>query len=248
MSYLVRLEVFEGPFDLLLDLIDKEKVDIWDIPIATITAGYLEYLHQMKQLDLAVSAEFLVMAATLLQIKAKMLLPPEPQLSDTLDDEEGEDPRDKLVEQLLTYKFYKEAARTLQEKGEGGFGVYPRGWQGENLPKVPVYTNPVGDLTLEDLVNLFEQVLEAACDQRKTTEIKRRVSVKERIGEIKTRLQEERRLAFSQLLDGAGVWDIIVTFLAVLELIKLREIRGKQGIDFGEIYIEALAWDKEVVS
>ena len=125
MGYLVKLEVFEGQFDLLLSLIEQAEIDIMDIPIAQITEDYLEYLRQMQELDLVVSGDFLVMAATLLQIKAKMLLPKKPKTGDSDDIEEEEDPREQLVMQLLEYKFYKEAAQILQERAEQ-ITVYPR--------------------------------------------------------------------------------------------------------------------------
>jgi len=108
MGYLIQLEVYEGPFDLLLDLISKNEVDIWDIPIASITEQYLEYLYSLQEQNLAITGEFLVMAATLIRIKSRMLLPPEPVEEDELD--EDFDPRRELVEQLLRYKFIKEVS------------------------------------------------------------------------------------------------------------------------------------------
>lgn len=116
MSYLVKLEVFEGPFDLLLNLIEKAEIDIMDIPIARITEDYLDYLRQMQELDLVVSGDFLVMAATLLQIKAQMLLPKKPPADPDLEGEDEADPRAELVRQLLEYKFYKEVAQVLKER------------------------------------------------------------------------------------------------------------------------------------
>ena len=123
MGYLVKLEVFEGPFDLLLSLIERAEIDILDIPIAQLADDYLDYLHQMQEHDLAVSGEFLVMATTLLQIKARMLLPKPPAIDGEEYDEE--DPREDLVARLLEYKFYKEVANLLQEHYQAAEAVYP---------------------------------------------------------------------------------------------------------------------------
>ena len=118
MGYLVKLEIFEGPFDLLLSLIEKAEIDIMDIPIARITEDYLDYLRQMQELDLVVSGDFLVMAATLLQIKAQMLLPKKPPADPDAEEEAEADPREELVRQLLEYKFYKEVAQILKEQAD----------------------------------------------------------------------------------------------------------------------------------
>ena len=126
MGYVVKLEAYEGPFDLLLDLIEQNQVDILDIPIAVITEQYLEYLHTMQERDLAIGGEFLVMAATLIRIKAKMLLPPE-EVEEEEEELEERDPREVLVEQLLRYKAFKEVAAKLTEGYNSATGYYTRG-------------------------------------------------------------------------------------------------------------------------
>ena len=141
MDYVVKLEAYEGPFDLLLDLIEQNEVDILDIPIAVITEQYLEYIHTLQEQDLAIGGEFLVMAATLIRIKAKMLLPPEEVEA---EEPEEEDPRERLVEQLLRYKAYKEAAARLTERYHGALGYYTRGGRQSQAVRIPIFTNVVG--------------------------------------------------------------------------------------------------------
>src|SRR5690554_2444973 len=127
MGYIIQLEVYQGPFDLLLDLIAQNEIDIWDIPIATITQQYLEYLYSLQERDLAIAGEFLVMAATLIRIKSRLLLPEKPQEEET---EEEKDPRQELVEQLLRYKFFKEVALLLRDKYDDAVCFYPKGQRG----------------------------------------------------------------------------------------------------------------------
>ena len=234
MGYLVKLEIFEGPFDLLLSLIDKAEIDIMDIPIAQITEDYLDYLRQMQELDLVVSGDFLVMAATLLQIKAKMLLPKKPPLDPDSVGEEEADPREELVRKLLEYKFYKEVAQILKEQADQ-VAVFPRAYFEANSEQAPIYVNCVGDVDAKVLAGLFAQVLAALEESNKVTYIKRDMSLAEAIGKLRLTLAERKSVVFSELLVQRDRIFIIYTFLAVLELIKLREIYAIQDRLFGDI-------------
>ncbi|NMB38328.1 MAG: segregation/condensation protein A [Firmicutes bacterium] len=239
MGYLVKLEIFEGPFDLLLNLIEKAEIDIFDIPIAQITEEYLDYLRKMQELDLVVSGDFLVMAATLLQIKAKMLLPAKPQ---TDEEEPEEDPREELVERLLEYKFYKEIAEILQTKSQQAAGVYPRYFYDQSQHKSPIFTNPIGEADANTLAKLFSQVLQALKESKTVTHIKRRRrSMAETIASIRLTMLKRNQVTFSELLIEKDRYYILMTFLAVLELVHMQEIKAVQEQDFGEIKLILLA-------
>ena len=241
-----RLEHFEGPLDLLLHLIDKNKVDIYDIPIAEITAQYLDHVRQMEREDLNLVSEFLVMAATLLDIKAKMLLPREL-------DEEGEeiDPRAELVARLLEYKRYKLMAEELAELEEGAQKHF---YRAPSLPaEVAKYQPPVDldslleGLTLAKLQRIFEQVMKRQEDKIDPIRsnfgtIKREpVSLEMKIGSVLAFARRERRFGFKALLESQGDrLEVVVTFLAVLELMKLGKLHLSQEETFGEMEIEAL--------
>src|SRR5215510_410570 len=153
-SYRVKLEIFEGPLDLLLYLIKKDEIDIYDIPISHITEQYLTYLELMQELDIAVAGDFLVMASTLIYIKSKMLLPPEPKVGG--EEDLSEDPRAELVERLLEYQKFKSAAQTLYSRGEIESACYTRG------PLETDSSNPEVSTTLFDLLRVFREVLKRA--------------------------------------------------------------------------------------
>ena len=243
----VKLPAFEGPLDLLLHLIESNKIDIYDIPIVMITDQYMEYIQAMEKKDLNVMSEFLVMAATLLEIKAKMLLPAEV-------DEEGEeiDPRADLVERLLEYKLYKYMAAQLKERqNQAGQSLYREA----DIPReVASYIEPVdldklvGDLTLAKLDEIFQSVLRRSADKIDPVrsgfgEIEmEEVSLEERISYVEETVKTKTRTSFRKLLEGKkrrGKMQVIVTFLAVLELMKTGKLKVKQDETFGEIYIEA---------
>ena len=247
MGIPVKLAAFEGPLDLLLHLIESNKIDIYDIPIVTITDQYMEYIRSMETKDLNVMSEFLVMAATLLEIKAKMLLPAEV-------DEEGEeiDPRAELVERLLEYKLYKYMAAELKEReGEAERALYRQA----DIPlEVASYVQPVdleemiGDLTLRRLNEIFRSVLRRSEDKidpvrSKFGEIeKEEVSLEDKMAYVEEALQRNPSTSFRKLLRAAGrkgKMQVIVTFLAVLELMKVGRLTVRQDATFGEIYIEA---------
>lgn len=243
MGIPVKLQVFEGPLDLLLHLIEKNKVDIYDIPIVEITQQYLEYVQQMKREDLNVVSEFLVMAATLIQIKAKMLLPPEVN-------EEGqeEDPRAELVQQLLEYKMYKYMSYELKDRQlYAGKAVY----RSPKLPdEVNNYKQPVDldkmvqDVTLQKLQDIFEELL--ARQQERLDPIRSQfgtieqeeISVEQKIGDIEEYAMNNRRFSFRKLLKKQhSKVDLVVTFLSILELMKSGKIYIEQQHAFDDIII-----------
>lgn len=244
MGYVVQLEVYEGPFDLLLDLIAKNEIDIWDIPIADITQQYLEYLHSLQVRDLAIGGEFLVMAATLLRIKAKLLLPQE-QTGEEESEEEG-DPREELVELLLRYRFFKEVAVFLREKYQASVCYYTKGYTIQEFDLTPIYTNLVGEVTLTELVHLYRELLIEVHREPPTHSVVQRVSVQERLALVRIQLVGQPSMSFSQLLQNNTPSEVVVTFLAILELVRLGEIRVVQDAPFGKIQIQPYALRLEV--
>ncbi len=236
MSYKVKLNIFEGPLDLLLFLIKKEKIDIHDIPISNITEQYLEYLELMQLLDLDIAGEFLVMAATLMHIKSKMLLPPD----ETEDEEElQEDPREELVRRLLEYKKFKDAASKLQEMKEGHKDIFLR--KGEPQAKEKIFVEGEGEYfeaSLFDLITAFRKVLSTVPKEVFHKVVKNEFTVSDKIHSIYHMLAERPKIYFSKLFGEAKNKDeVIVIFLAVLELIKMREIVVVQKDFFSEIEI-----------
>lgn len=238
MAYQIKLEVFEGPFDLLFHLIEKNEVDIYDIPIARITEQYLEYVSMMQMLDLELASEFLVMAANLLSIKARMLLPKPPVSIDETDDEF--DPREELVEKLLEYKKFKLMAGFLQEKEIFMNKVYTRTNDEEMFCHLFSEENPLEGISMQSLISALHEVLDRASETELKGEIPREeVSIKDKMKEIMRRLFfHNRSVAFRDLFKPAvSRVEIIVTFLAILELIKLGKIKAYQAKAFGDIMI-----------
>ena len=233
-EYKVQLEVFEGPLDLLLYLIKKDEVDIYDIPIERITTQYIQYLDLMRMLDLNVAGEFLVMAATLMMIKSRMLLPPEerPEV-----EEEEDDPRWDLVRQLVEYKKFKEAASHLQEKEYYQENIFARGLE----PAVPVEPEPglvLSDISLFDLIAAFNDALKRINVAEFGEIIDERFTVVDKIEYILATVRERGKVVFSGLFaNAANRHEIICTFLALLELIRLRQVAVRQDGDFAEIAI-----------
>jgi segregation and condensation protein A len=231
MSYKVKLEIFEGPLDLLLYLIKKEELNIYDIPITRVTEQYLEYLNLMELLDLDIAGEFLVMAASLMQIKSRMLLPPDPEGLQT----EESDPRAELVKRLLEYKAFKEAAERL------------RGFESERAklftrtgvePEANSNDLSLLDVSLFDLIASFAHVLKGLPGDDFHEIIKDEFTVAEKVHEIFHRLAKQPMIYFSALFKQAkNKSEAITTFLALLELIRLREILIRQDTQFGEIEI-----------
>ncbi len=232
--YTVKLEIFEGPLDLLLHLIRRNQVDIYDIPIAMITDQYLDYLNMMRTLNLDVAGEFLLMAATLLQIKSKTLLPLPPEE----EEEEGEDPRAELVNRLLEYQQYKEAAARLHERDTLDRDIFLPGKQVEGSEERGLVEVGVFEL-IEALKDVFHRSsLEATYDITLD-----RITIEERIAQILEAIKLARSgLLFSSLFSGkSSKDDIIISFLALLELIKMKMIKVYQRAPFGPIEIFALS-------
>lgn len=231
--YTVRLESFEGPLDLLLHLIQKNEMDIFDIPIALITEQYLEYLKWMKTLNLDIAGEYLLMASTLLHIKSKMLLP-----QSSVEEEEGEDPRAELVRRLVEYQKYKKAATELNERPMRDRDVFVRLTSMKEEEPEEEYL----DVNLFELIDAFRKVLERTKEEPIHEVVLDRLTVEEKVQEILLLLQREKRsLPFHLLFpQGASRRVIIITFLAVLELVKARWIRVFQAAPFETIRVTPL--------
>ncbi|MBP9996310.1 MAG: segregation/condensation protein A [Lachnospiraceae bacterium] len=243
MALSVKLEVFEGPLDLLLHLIDKNKIDIYDIPIVTITEQYLEYIKAMEREDMNVMSEFLLMAATLLDIKCKMLLPKEVN-----EEGEEEDPRAELVQKLLEYKMYKYMSFELKDRS---MSAQKNFYKKSTLPdEVTKYRPPVdyevllGDMNLQKLNSIFKDTLKRKEDKidpiRSTfgNIEKDEIELDNKTQYIKKYIWEHRKLSFRELLERQhSKIEIIVTFLVVLELIKMGLVSIVQEEIFDDIVI-----------
>ncbi|MGH9895051.1 MAG: segregation and condensation protein A [bacterium] len=233
LPYQVRLASFEGPLDLLLHLIKQNEINIYDIPIALITQQYLDYLNTMKSFNLTVAGEFLVMAATLVQIKSRMLLPKEDQAG---DEEDGPDPREELVRRLLEYKQFKEAAYRLDHRERLWRDVYYRDAQ---LPKTLSRSETrLEDVTLFDLVDALQGVLARTPLEHTMEIIPENLTIKDRMNSILEVLHNTESVTFDALFEGAcHRVVIIVTFLALLELIRLNMVRVFQSVTFGPVLV-----------
>ena len=241
----VKLNVFEGPLDLLLHLIEKNKVNIYDIPIVTITEQYLEYVNNMEEEDLDVMSEFLVMAATLIKIKSKMLLP-----KDEEDPEDEEDPREELVRRLLEYKMYKCMANELKDRQLDAGKVW---YKKKDIPdEVLAYEEPVnleelvGDIRLSDLNRIFQSIMKR--QEEKIDKVrskfgkieKEEVSLEEKMDFLTDYATSHKHFSFRGLLTASSSKvEVIVTFLAILELMKTGKLTIVQEHIFDDIRIES---------
>jgi len=233
MTYKVKLEVFEGPLDLLLYLIKKDELNIYDIPIAKITDQYLEYLELLKLLDLNIAGEFIVMAATLMHIKSRMLLPPDPNQE---DEKLEEDPRAELVRRLLEYRKFKEAAGELAQMESSQKHLFPR--LGEDKEKFTDGNDELFEASLFDLITAFTKVLKDVPKDIFHQVVKDEFTVSEKMHDILHILVDKPRIFFAELFRAArSKLEIITTFMAVLELIRLKEIVVAQVSSFGDIEI-----------
>jgi len=241
MTYKVKLDVFEGPFDLLVYLIENARMSIYDIQVAEITAGYVAYIEKAKALDIALASEFLVLAATLIELKSKMLLPR------VKVDEEGnvefEDPRNELVSRLLEYKRFKNAAEILEKCEEQSMLVFEK-------PKEDVseYTNEPDiylSLDIKHFIRAFNQFL---LKKKKLEEIRKdydlavdtRITTEEKISFIKNifKVKNKRTVSFNELLHSEkDRYEIVLTFASILEMARLKTIKLKQRVPFGEIKV-----------
>ncbi|EUJ27155.1 Segregation and condensation protein A [Listeria grayi] len=236
-----KVDAFEGPLDLLLHLINQLEIDIYDIPMAEITDQYMEFVHTMQELELNIASEYLVMAATLLQIKSKMLLPKQ-ELAIDLDMEElEEDPREVLVQKLMEYKKYKEAAKTLKEREQERsfyFGKAPMDLEiyEKDIEKAEL------DVGLPDMLSAFHkmmrrQKLAKPLHTRITTQ---EVSIGDRMDEVMVTLKaaKNNRTKFEALFEGNTREALVVTFLALLELMKRKLVIVEQVGNFADLYVQ----------
>lgn len=246
MGIAYKLQVFEGPLDLLLHLIEKNKVDIYDIPIVTITEQYLEYVEQMQENDMDVMSEFLVMAATLIQIKSKMLLPKE-----ETQEEEEDDPRAELVKRLLEYKMYKYAALELKDMElDASHSLYKK----PTIPKeVTAYKEEidpavlVDGMTLNMLNDIFKSIMKKQVDKidpirsKFGTIEKEEINIEDRMVQVREQVKGLKGISFRTLLESQPTrMNIIITFMSILELMKIGAITIRQEEIFGEIVIDSL--------
>ncbi len=234
MPYRVKLKNFEGPLDLLLFLIKKNEVDIYDIPISVITKQYLEYVEIIQLLDLDGASEFILLAATLIRIKAKMLLP-RPKAE---DDEELIDPRMELVSRLLEYKRFKEVAHRLSDFEDSRRQVYIRGFYEEFNDSPDEELNLGEDVSLFSLITVFKQVLDRMPRETFHEVYDIPISLDEQIDYIIKKLNGKKQISFYDLIVHlSDRLVVVVTFMALLELIKRGEVVTRQIAPFGEIWL-----------
>ncbi len=231
-DYNVKLEMFEGPLDLLLFLIKKDEIDIYDIPIARITHEYLEYIKLLESLNIELAGDFLVMAATLIYIKSKLLLPPDPKTAG--EEDLNEDPRAELVGQLLEYQKFKAAANMLYEKAEVEAAVYTRG------PLDTDKNNPEVTATVVDLLRIFKEILDRARTIKEMEIQREEMSMSEKLRQIRALLAEHKEINVRAVFELAhSKRELILTFLALLELVKGAQITLVQAEVFGDIIARA---------
>lgn len=256
MAISVKLQVFEGPLDLLLHLIDVNKIDIYDIPISLITDQYLAYIEELQDQNMDVMSEFLVMAATLLRIKSKMLLPVEK----VEDDEEGDgDPRTELVARLLEYKMYKYAAGELRDlEHEASKNMF----KGKTMPSDLVYEEPpvdldelVGDMDIKKLHEIFKKIMKRQNEKLDPIRSKygkieqEKINLSDKISELHKRGRQTGRLSFKEMLyEHPTRLNAVMTFLAILEMMKTGKIKVVQEELFDDILIDYIETDDETQS
>ena len=235
----VKLPVYEGPLDLLLDLIQKNEMDIKDIQVSVVAQQYLDYLNQMRELNLEIAGDFLVMAATLLYIKSKMLLPPDEEELE----EEGPDPRAVLIEKLLEYQAFKQAAQEFgileSERGK----MFTRQIADYYLEELNPEESGIDTFSanLYDLLQAFHQVLAKASKEIVHEVYEEEISIEEKMDEIKKRLEGEGRFSFASLFPKPWTRnELIATFLALLEITRMKLAKVFQEKVFGEILIERI--------
>ena len=233
MTYRVKLEIFEGPLDLLLHLVKQNHLEIDSIPIAVITDQYLKYLELMQALDLEVAGEFIVMAATLMQIKSRMLLPPEQV---PVQEEEEPDPAQELIERLKEYAKFKQAAELLSGMEKERFVQFIRPVSREGAPaEVEEYV----EASLFDLLTAFSQFMAGEVSRDLIHEIIREeYTVEQSIGRLRSLIREQGKASVTELFGKAGSKpEVVALFLGLLELIRLKEISIRQNQLFGDIWI-----------
>ncbi|MBY6035638.1 segregation/condensation protein A [Fictibacillus nanhaiensis] len=242
MQYSVKLDGFEGPLDLLLHLIQTYEVDIYDIPVAIITEQYLHYIHTMKELKLDVASEYLVMAATLLAIKSKMLLPKHEDdfIDQQMELDMEEDPREELVRRLIEYRKFKSAADELKEREAARSLIYTREPLDLSQFEREDTAKRVTNVTLYDMLQAMQKVFQEKIIRtpKQTTIERQEIPIETRMEQIKqSLLSVGGKKRFSDLFDNASKEYMVVTFLALLELMKVKSINCEQNDHFSEIYI-----------
>ena len=234
--YKVKLDTFEGPLDLLLHLVNELEIDIYDIPMAEITEQYLQYIQEMQRIELNIASEYLVMAATLLEIKSAMLLP---KKEVKFEDEYEEDPREDLVNRLIEYRKYKEVAEQLKEKEleENQIFTRPPVQFEDWMKKAPIQP---GGVSVFDMLQALEKVIERKKwnEPLETTIQKMEISIEERMEEILKKISDvQQYIPFEELFPYANRSHIVTTFLAILQLLKNNDINCIQKNHFQTIYI-----------
>ena len=236
-DFKIQFKVFEGPMDLLLFLVKKQEVDIYEVNMTRLAAQFIEYVEMMKRLDLEQAGEFIVMASTLMYIKSRELLPVDEQVEDTEDDDAA-DPRWDLIRRLVEFKRFKDASDDLQRLEIEREKVYTR-----RPGSIPIDPLPMGnrlEASIFDLVGAVNELLRRVAEREgaKGEIVEDPWSVSEKIVTIRERLGQEGRLKFSGLFDGArSRGEVVATFLALLELVRLRQLMATQDNSFGEIEI-----------
>ena len=235
MEYEVKIDAFEGPLDLLLHLIKESKVDIWDIKIVEITDQYLNYIKSMEKLNLNIASDYLVMASELMEMKSKLLLP----RTKLDEEEEEEDPREKLIQKLIEYQKYKDMTKNFKELEENRHKFYTK--PPESLKEyAPEGVISNTDLSLDDLMKAFQKFLDRKEHEKPlaTTVTKREITVEERSKDIKRILKEKKKVNFFELFDVLTKEYIVVTFLTVLEMARRQELTIYQENNFDNIICE----------
>lgn len=237
MEYCIKINEFEGPLDLLLHLVKESNIDIYDININEVTAQYLDYIHKMEELNIDVASEYLVMAATLMEIKSKSLLPSEKKQEEDMDEEEVS--RESLIEKLVEYQRYKEITKDFKVLEETRKTIYTKAPSKLNEMLDTKFVNDT-DTTVDDLIKAFTMFLERKNMEKPiTTKITtKEYSVRKRKSDIKSYLLNKGKAEFSELFTIRSKSYIVVTFLSILELAKEDEVLINQESNFDKIYIE----------
>lgn len=237
MNIEIKINEFEGPLDLLLHLIKESKMDIFDLKVEVITDQYLEYINKMEEMNLDIASSYLVMAAELIEMKSRMLLPRHEE-----DEEQEEDPQEQLVNRLIEYQRYKDLTKEFKELEEERHKVYTKSPENikEYLPEVEVISNT--DVTLDDLIKAFQKFLERQKENEplSTKVTKKEMSVEDRRKSIRNILKKKHKFNFLELFDVLTKEYVVVTFLAILEMARQNELIIVQESNFGEIVCEGI--------
>lgn len=245
MTLRIKIDNFEGPFDLLLHLIRKNEMDIYNIKIAEITNQYMQYINSMKSMDLEITSEFIVIAATLLQIKSKQLLPKVKDIQEQ-EQEESIDPEKELIEKLIEYRKFKATAEFFKSKMDKEGMVFTKKAEIIDEPKSVDNTDILKNVTMVDLYNLYNKIINKYNEKMNFRMVQKEIvidtyKVEDKVLYIKDKLNKENKMKFSSIMSECNCkMEIIVTFLAILELAKLRNLNLIQENNFNEIYIEGV--------